>query len=112
MSSKWCGDEYQFNKKLFALLIDDIPLERLPAGQMHPWVMVSLNGLRESGTADRAMRFQALFGGLSHSIGMRLKSGQAFAEHDKSFGSDRGDVVLDHDLGKASAVTQSAGRSS
>jgi hypothetical protein len=38
LASKWCGDEYQLanrlNKKLFALLIDDIPLDR-PAGWAH-----------------------------------------------------------------------------
>src|SRR4029453_18958259 len=36
LASKWCGDEYQLanrlNKKLFALLIDYIPLDRLPGG--------------------------------------------------------------------------------
>jgi hypothetical protein len=37
LASKWCGDEYQLanrlNKKLFALLIHDIPLDRLPGGR-------------------------------------------------------------------------------
>ena len=36
LASKWCHDEYQLanqlNKKLFALLIDDIALDRLPGG--------------------------------------------------------------------------------
>src|SRR5258705_2553485 len=36
LSSKWCGDEYQLackhNKKLFALVICDVALHRLPGG--------------------------------------------------------------------------------
>jgi hypothetical protein len=36
LASKWCSDEYQlankFNKKLFALLIDDVSFDRLPGG--------------------------------------------------------------------------------
>jgi hypothetical protein len=35
LASKWCGDEYQLanrlNKKLFALLIDDVALTACPA---------------------------------------------------------------------------------
>src|SRR5262245_15068516 len=45
LASNWCWDEYQLanrlNKKLFALLIDDIPLDRLPGGQ---WQVVHLKG--------------------------------------------------------------------
>jgi hypothetical protein len=36
LASTWCHDVYQlsnkYNKKLFALLIDESPLERLPGG--------------------------------------------------------------------------------
>jgi hypothetical protein len=38
LASKWCSDEYQLanqlNKKLFALLVDDISFDRLP-GRAH-----------------------------------------------------------------------------
>jgi TIR domain-containing protein len=48
LDSKWCVDEYQLanslNKKLFALLIDDIPLDRLPGGLTAQWQVVSLKG--------------------------------------------------------------------
>jgi WD40 repeat protein len=48
LASKWCGDEYQLasslNKKLFALLIDDIPLDRLPGGLTAQWQIVRLTG--------------------------------------------------------------------
>ena len=48
LASKWCGDEYQLanrlNKKLFALLIDDIPLDRLPGGPTAQWQVVPLKG--------------------------------------------------------------------
>jgi hypothetical protein len=48
LASKWCGDEYQLanrlNKKLFALLIDDIPLARLPGGLTAQWQVVHLKG--------------------------------------------------------------------
>src|SRR5215813_3079889 len=48
LASKWCGDEYQLanrlNKKLFALLIDDIPLDRLPGGLTAQWQVVQLKG--------------------------------------------------------------------
>src|SRR5262249_26326457 len=48
LGSKWCGDEYQLasrlNKKLFALLIDDIPLDRLPGGLTAQWQVVHLKG--------------------------------------------------------------------
>jgi WD40 repeat protein len=48
ITSKWCGDEYQFasrlNKKLFALLIDDIPLDNLPGGLTAQWQVVRLKG--------------------------------------------------------------------
>ena len=48
ISSKWCGDEYQlankFNKKLFALLVDDVPLDRLPGGLTAQWQVVRLKG--------------------------------------------------------------------
>src|SRR4029078_6956128 len=48
LSSKWCGDEYQlasqFNKKLFALLIEDIKLERLPGGVTAHWQVARLIG--------------------------------------------------------------------
>jgi WD40 repeat protein len=53
LASKWCGDEYQLanrlNKKLFALLIDDIPLDRLPGGLTAQWQVVNLKG----GQAER-----------------------------------------------------------
>ena len=48
LGSKWCADEYQlankFNKKLFALLIGDLALERLPVGMSAQWQVVSLKG--------------------------------------------------------------------
>ncbi|HEV3240284.1 MAG TPA: PQQ-binding-like beta-propeller repeat protein [Casimicrobiaceae bacterium] len=48
LASKWCWDEYQLakelNKKLFALLIDDVPLARLPSGLTAQWQVVRLNG--------------------------------------------------------------------
>src|SRR5215831_1588012 len=48
IASKWCGDEYQlankYNKKLFALLIDDIALDRLPGGLAAQWQVVRLRG--------------------------------------------------------------------
>ena len=48
LASKWCGDEYQLanrlNKKLFALLIDDIALDRLPGGLTAQWQIVRLKG--------------------------------------------------------------------
>jgi hypothetical protein len=48
LASKWCGDEYQlanrYNKKLFALLIDDIALDRLPGGLAAQWQVVRLRG--------------------------------------------------------------------
>ncbi len=48
LASKWCGDEYQLanrlNKKLFALLIDDISLDRLPGGLTAQWQVVPLKG--------------------------------------------------------------------
>jgi hypothetical protein len=48
LGSKWCVDEYQLasklNKKLFALLIDDIGLERLPGGLTAQWQVVQLRG--------------------------------------------------------------------
>ena len=48
LASKWCGDEYQLanklNKKLFALLIDDIALDRLPGGLAAQWQVVRLKG--------------------------------------------------------------------
>jgi hypothetical protein len=44
--SKWCHDEHQlankYNKKLFALLIDDISLDRLPGGLVAQWQVVRL----------------------------------------------------------------------
>jgi hypothetical protein len=46
LASKWCFDEYQlatqFNKKLFALLIEDIALHRLPGGLTAQWQVVRL----------------------------------------------------------------------
>ena len=48
LASRWCHDEYQlankYNKKLFALLIDDYPLERLPGGLTAQWQIVQLKG--------------------------------------------------------------------
>jgi WD40 repeat protein len=48
LASKWCRDEYQlasqFNKKLFALLTEDIAIERLPGGLSAQWQVVRLNG--------------------------------------------------------------------
>jgi formylglycine-generating enzyme required for sulfatase activity len=48
LASKWCGDEYHLasrrNKPLFALLIEDIPLERLPGGLTAQWQVVQLRG--------------------------------------------------------------------
>ena len=48
LASKWCSDEYQlankFNKKLFALLIDDVSLDRLPGGLTAQWQVVRLKG--------------------------------------------------------------------
>jgi WD40 repeat protein len=48
LASKWCGDEYQLanrlNKKLFALLIDDVALDRLPGGLAAQWQIVRLKG--------------------------------------------------------------------
>jgi WD40 repeat protein len=48
LASKWCFDEYQLakelNKKLFALLIDDVPLDRLPGGLTAQWQVVNLRG--------------------------------------------------------------------
>jgi hypothetical protein len=48
LSSKWCADEYQLanrlNKKLFALLIDDVVLDRLPGGLTAQWQIVRLKG--------------------------------------------------------------------
>ncbi len=48
LASRWCNDEYQLanklNKKLFALLIDDIALDRLPGGLTAQWQIVRLIG--------------------------------------------------------------------
>jgi hypothetical protein len=48
LASKWCSDEYQlankFNKKLFALLIDEVSLDRLPGGLSAQWQVVRLKG--------------------------------------------------------------------
>jgi tetratricopeptide (TPR) repeat protein len=48
LASRWCHDEYQlaakYNKKLFALLIDDIAFERLPGGLVVQWQLVRLKG--------------------------------------------------------------------
>ena len=49
LDSKWCVDEYQLasklNKKLYALLIDDlIKLDRLPGGLTAQWQVVHLKG--------------------------------------------------------------------
>jgi formylglycine-generating enzyme required for sulfatase activity len=57
LGSRWCHDEYQlankYNKKLFALLIDDCPLDRLPGGLTSQWQVVRLTG-------DPAERFIAV----------------------------------------------------
>jgi hypothetical protein len=48
LASKRCADEYQpankYNKKLFALLIEDIPLGPLPGGLAAQWQVVRLKG--------------------------------------------------------------------
>lgn len=48
LNSKWCADEYQLanklNKKLFALLTDDIGLDQLPGGLAAQWQIVRLKG--------------------------------------------------------------------
>ncbi|WP_316224870.1 MULTISPECIES: SUMF1/EgtB/PvdO family nonheme iron enzyme [unclassified Bradyrhizobium] len=48
LTSTWCLDEYQLanksNKKLFALLIDDSPRERLPGGLTTQWQIIRLKG--------------------------------------------------------------------
>jgi formylglycine-generating enzyme required for sulfatase activity len=48
LASRWCVDEYQLanrlNKKLFALLLDDIALDRLPGGLTAQWQVVRLKG--------------------------------------------------------------------
>src|SRR5262245_12166019 len=48
LASKWCGDEYQlankYNKKLFALLIDDVARDRLPGGLAAQWQVVRFRG--------------------------------------------------------------------
>ncbi|PHR87064.1 MAG: hypothetical protein COA78_37450 [Blastopirellula sp.] len=48
LGSRWCHDEFQlankYNKKLFALLIDDSPLESLPGGLTTQWQVVRLVG--------------------------------------------------------------------
>ena len=48
LALKWCSDEYQLasqlNKKLFALLVDEIPLDRLPGGLAAQWQVVRLRG--------------------------------------------------------------------
>lgn len=48
IGSKWCADEYQLasklNKKLFALLIDDVALDQLPGGLAAQWQVVRLKG--------------------------------------------------------------------
>jgi hypothetical protein len=48
LASKWCSDEYrlakELNKKLFALLIDDVALDRLPGGLTAQWQIVRLKG--------------------------------------------------------------------
>jgi hypothetical protein len=60
LASKWCGDEYQLasrlNKKLFALLIDDIPLDRLPGGSPRNgrWCTSRANRLNASSLFTRA----------------------------------------------------------
>ncbi|MEO0600886.1 MAG: TIR domain-containing protein, partial [Myxococcota bacterium] len=46
LRSKWCLDEYHlaasYHKKLFALLIEDLPLSRLPGGLASQWQVVRL----------------------------------------------------------------------
>jgi hypothetical protein len=48
LASKWCGDEYQLAKelykKLFALLVDDVALDRLPGGLTAQWQIIRLKG--------------------------------------------------------------------
>jgi WD40 repeat protein len=48
LASKWCHDEYQLanklNKKRFALLIDEIALDRLPGGMTAQWQVAHLRG--------------------------------------------------------------------
>jgi len=48
LASKWCADEYQLanrlNKKLFALLIDNVARDRLPGGLTAQWQVVRLKG--------------------------------------------------------------------
>jgi TIR domain len=48
LASKWCADEYQLanrlSKKLFALLIDDVAIDRLPGGLTAQWQVVRLKG--------------------------------------------------------------------
>ena len=48
LASSWCHDEYQLasrrNKKLFALLIDDVALDQLPGGLTAQWQVVQLKG--------------------------------------------------------------------
>lgn len=48
LASKWCHDEYQlankYDKKIFALLIDEIALDRLPGGLSAQWQVVHLKG--------------------------------------------------------------------
>ncbi len=47
LASRWCLDEYHlassYHKKLFALLIEDIPLSRLPGGLASQWQVVRLD---------------------------------------------------------------------
>jgi WD40 repeat protein len=48
LASKWCWDEFQLakerNKKLFALLIENVPLQTLPNGLTAEWQVVPLLG--------------------------------------------------------------------
>jgi formylglycine-generating enzyme required for sulfatase activity len=48
LASTWCLDEYQLsnknNKKLFALIADESPLERLPGGLTAQWQIIRLKG--------------------------------------------------------------------
>ena len=48
LASRWCHDEYhlanRYNKKLFALVIEDIALDRLPGGLVTQWQIVKLMG--------------------------------------------------------------------
>ncbi len=48
LASIWCTDEYQLgnrlNKKLFALVIDDIALDRMPGGLTAQWQIVRFKG--------------------------------------------------------------------